>query len=320
MESRGDGSPGSDGKSPQKDEGGESRPFWRSPLVYVPITVALITVVGGVLQAVISSSGKSDSPRLVTPIPLGQGGPTGGGGSGNQPPTERDRSAERSPSAPSLQIIDALPVNRPLKKAVSRYNAVDASGVILTLRNPGPKVSVVNRARLVITRFATLSAQSCAGEGEGGKIPTSAHYRARMPLVAGAGDAVVAHLRQQVPPNSADRLEIGLALDDPGNRVFTTPTATGASRVYTLTIELYHDGVTRPLRSAPVIVAIPFPWYGVVLRPTGSTDSGACGAHNLAILHQMLAGGAARSDDLDTFAKNPSAAACASRDAVYCRQ
>lgn len=231
---------------------------------------------------------------------------------GAEPPHRN--SATRTTSG--LAIIDTVVVNRPPPRISEspggaddvangiggQYAARDTAAVVLTLRNAGKEVSVVNRADVVIENYDALSADGCIPGA--GPIAISADYDARLPPVAHPGEQINVSLSQELRPNTADRIRIGFALDDPGpTRVFDNGDGTGQSRLYVLRIDLYHDGRKTPLRASRVLLALPFPYSGL-FAPAPSLP-GDCVDPNRATLARMLKSTARRSAELTAFAKNP---------------
>ena len=226
-----------------------------------------------------------------------------GGGNSGPSATETSKAA--------LQVISTRAVNRPPRvEALAKYNAADVSGVVLTLRDPGNGVSVIDRVRFVVKQFAALSDIGCIPGA--GPIPISANYRATLPSVAHPGQTIDAPLSQEVRANSADRMKIGLDVKSNGPYVYETSDGTGASRIYRMDVLLYHDKERKPVDAGAVILAIPFPAYSLFPggQQTSTLVSGACWKHNPGTLRGMLALGGARSPELKAFGENPKGEYC----------
>jgi hypothetical protein len=264
--------------------------------VYIPVVVALI------------AAGAAIAATLV------------GTKDGAPPPPD-------SPEAiRTLQLIDTVVANKPprtrsgsaddVNKGIGgEYDATEAAGVVLTLRNSSRAVSVINRARLVIADFDALGAEGCIPGA--GPVAISANYHAQLPVRATPGQAIDVRLSQELRPNTADRIRLGFALDNPSpTEVFDNGDGTGASRLYVLRIELFHDGLDAPLKTRPVLLAVPFPWYGLFLRNPHGVP-GDCIAQNRATLEGMLKLEAESSPELAAFAERPEDEACARQD-PYC--
>lgn len=273
-------------KDPSENQDSRS-PSDRTKHVYVPLLVAIIAAAAAIAATVLGNQG-GEAPSAK--------------------PSPRSRLA--------LEIVDTVVVNRPPPRfdeapggaddvangIGGQYDAQDTAGVILTLRNASKQVSVVNRAHVTIGDFDALSADGCIPGA--GPIAISANYNAQLPPQAHPGDRVDLNLSQELRPNTADRIRIGFALDDPdATKVFDNGDGTGQSRFYVLQIDLYHDRSKTPLHTSRVLLAVPFPYYGL-FAPVSSVR-GDCVPHNRSVLTRMLKSRARRSPELTAFAADP---------------
>jgi hypothetical protein len=219
------------------------------------------------------------------------------------------RTGGSTPVATShLEVIELAPANtRPRltrngTSVQARYDSRETAGIVITLRNPGNGVSVINRARVTVDRYAGFQEEGCIPGA--GPIPISANYRAELP--AGAGHSVDVALSQQVAGNSADRIAIGFR----GPAGFVDSDGTGASRLYALSVELFHDGASAPVDAGKALLAVPFPAYFFLVRFKSPAQGGltsACVPQNTSLLQGMLALPYKHSPQLEAFARNPCA-------------
>jgi hypothetical protein len=201
-----------------------------------------------------------------------------------------------------LQVLDLAVVNQPPHASIGQtYDAATSAGVVVTLRNPGNGVSVVTSARFVVERFARLSADGCIPGA--GPIPISANYQVSLSPVAHRGQTFSAHLSQQVRANSADRMRIGFTQYSTTQYAspYVNGDGTGNSSIYQMRVELFHDGVPRPLNAGTVILAVPFPWSGLFPGGQGPHVNGRCMPGNVPVLRRMLALRGRRSPTLAAF-------------------
>jgi hypothetical protein len=249
--------------------GGSSRAKWLVP--------AIIAAAAAIAAAFISRSGGTPQPLQTAPL-----------------------------QTAALEVIELAPVNAPPHLVQSAgsvqasYDARTTAGVVITLRNPGTAISVINRARVSVLRYAAFSEEGCIPGA--GPIPISTHYDAGLPV--GTEQSVDIALSQQVPANSADRLAIGFR----PSAGYVDSGGTGASRLYALDIKLYHDNVSTPLAAGKVVLAVPFPEVPFLARfkpHVSGALSSACVPHNTAVLQTMLGLPYAHSNALAEFASNP---------------
>lgn len=224
-----------------------------------------------------------------------------------------------SKASAGLQIVDiAVSNQRPSSIRPGRnddvadgiggeYDAREAAGLVLTLRNASSRVSVINRVRFTVVRYAELSAEGCIPGA--GPIAVSANYQVRLPAQGRKGQVIEAKVSQQLRPQSADRMRIGLTLDDPSPlEVFDNGDGTGASRLYEMRVELVHDLEPKPLYAGRVLVAIPFPYIGLLRRTENLAVRGDCIEPNRLALTRMLSGNAVRSSHLEAVVDDSKAA------------
>jgi hypothetical protein len=215
-----------------------------------------------------------------------------------------------------LQVLNMAVVDRPPNATIGQtYKAADARGVTFTLRNPGNGISVITSARFIVKHFAALGTTGCIPGA--GPIPVAADYQAALPPMARPGEAINADFSEQVSANSADRFSIGFSFvtSDAYEYPYLNGDGTGASRLYELEVELFHDSDTAPLRAGTILLALPFPAYEFFPGGTDTGLSGACASKNLAILRRMLSLKGARSPELEAFGKDPGSEVCASASA-----
>ncbi len=212
-----------------------------------------------------------------------------------------------------LQVLNVAVVDRPPNASFgTTYKAATSTGITLTLRNPGNGISVITSARFIVKRFAALSTNGCIPGA--GPIPISADYQAALPAIAKPGEAINADLSQQVSANSADRFSIGFSFltSDAYEYPYIDGGGTGASRLYELEVELFHDGNATPLRAGTMLLALPFPAYEFFPGGTDLGLSGACAPKNLVTLRHMLSLQGARSAELAEFGRDPKTEVCSS--------
>jgi hypothetical protein len=210
-----------------------------------------------------------------------------------------------------LQVLNMAVVDRPPHASFQQtYKAATSTGMVLTLRNPGNGVSVVTNARLVVKQFAALGTTGCIPGA--GPVPISADYQAALPPVARPGEVIDASLSQEVRANSADRFAVGFSFltSDAYEYPYVNGLGTGASRLYELEVELFHDGDPAPLHVGTVLLALPFPSYEFFPGGASVGLSGACAAKNLLILRHMLSLPGVHSSELDAFGKSPKKEFC----------
>ncbi len=195
--------------------------------------------------------------------------------------------------------ISASETADPSSGVGGEYDAHEAAGVVITLRNAASSVSVVTRVRFTVVRYAELTADGCIPGA--GPIAISANYQVRLPAHGHVHDVIDVKVSQELRPQTGDRMRLGLALNNPSQlAVFDNGDGTGASRLYVLRIDLMHDGDKKPLHAGEVLVAVPFPYIGLLdsqKLPLGL--SGDCISSNRATLAGMLSSKAVRSPELD---------------------
>lgn len=214
-------------------------------------------------------------------------------------------------------------VDRPPHATIGQtYKAATANGITFTLRNPGNGISVITSARFIVKKFAALGTNGCIPGA--GPVPISADYQAALPPMARPGDAINANFSEQVRANSADRFSIGFSFltSDAYEYPYLNGYGTGASRIYELEVELFHDNDQEPLHAGTILLALPFPAYEFFPGGTGTGLSGACASKNLVTLRHMLALKGARSPELEEFGKDPRTEVCAptSTERIVCKQ
>jgi len=154
-----------------------------------------------------------------------------------------DSSGER------LQVIDVAVANKrpaeirssanddPASGIGGEYDAREAAGIVLTLRNSTSRISVINRVRFTVVRYAELGSEGCIPGA--GPIAISANYQVRLPPHGREGQVIEARVSQEVRSQTADRMRLGLALQDPDPlEVFDNGDGTGASRLYDMRVGL----------------------------------------------------------------------------------